>query len=377
MSSVQSPLPTLRTSDIKFKTGPEVQFFHTLRQRVDAYFQEHNLSRNANGKMIAKTIILLSAYVLPFATLLLFPMAFFPAMFLWILMGWAKAGIGMNIMHDANHGAYSSNARINTWIGWTLNILGGSVANWKVQHNMLHHTYTNITGLDQDIDTGTLMRLSPHEAHRRLHGGQWWYAFLLYGIMTMYWTFVKDFFMFWSYYKRGLHKEINAAPVVPYLRVIGVKVMYFAVFLGLPVLAGIPLLHVLGGFILMHVTCGIILSVVFQLAHSIEGTEHPMPDAAGNLEDSWALHQLRTTMNFARHNKWLSWYIGGLNFQVEHHLFTRICHVHYPAIAPIVKRTAEEYGFPYLEYRTFSQAFKSHIQLLRKFGRPPLDEIMG
>ena len=82
-------------------------------------------------------------------------------------------------------------------------------------------------------------------------------------------------------------------------------------------------------------------------------------------------------MNFSRKNKILSWYVGGLNFQVEHHLFTRICHVHYPRIAPIVKQTAEEFGVPYLEYRTFGDAFRSHIRLLKEYGRTPIDEIMG
>lgn len=363
--------------EIKFKTGEDLRFFQTLRQRVDAYFRDHQISKNATPGMVIKTVILLGTYILPFVAILLWPMTLVPFLLLWLLMGWAKAGIGMNIMHDANHGAYSSNERVNKWIGWTLNLLGGSVANWKVQHNMLHHTYTNIIGIDQDIDTMEIIRLTPHDPHHRIHKGQWWYAFFFYGIMTMYWTVAKDFVIFWSYRKKGLLKGLSASPAISYVRVVAVKLVYFFVFLVVPVLAGVAFIKVLAGFLLMHITCGIILSVVFQLAHSVEGTEHPLPDDAGNMTDAWAVHQMRTTMNFARHNKLLSWYIGGLNFQVEHHLFTRICHVHYPALAPIVKRTAEEFGVPYLEYASFRQALRSHIQLLRKLGRTPLSEIMG
>ena len=296
---------------------------------------------------------------------------------LWFIMGVAKAGVGMSVMHDANHGAYASNDRVNKIIGYTINIVGGMGANWKVQHNMLHHTYTNITGADEDIDTDKLMRFSPHLPHKQVHKGQWWYAFFFYAISTMYWALVKDFKQFWGYRKRGLHRGAPAQHRWLFVRLLGAKLAYFFVFFGIPVLVGIPFWQALVGFTLMHVVCGVILSVVFQLAHTVEDTVHPLPDFKGSMEDSWAVHQLKTTMNFATKNKWLSWYVGGLNFQVEHHLFMRICHVHYPKIAPIVKQTAQEFGIPYLEKRTFGSAFNSHIRLLKTLGRTPMDEIMG
>jgi linoleoyl-CoA desaturase len=117
---------------------------------------------------------------------------------------------------------------------------------------------------------------------------------------------------------------------------------------------------------------------VFQLAHTVEETSHPLPNENGIIENDWAIHQLNTTVNFSRNNKLLSWYVGGLNFQVEHHLFPRICHVHYPEIAPIVKQTAEEFGIPYLEQQYFSKALKSHFAALERFGRlPHPDEIFA
>lgn len=364
-------------TEVKFKTGEELRFFHTLRNRVDAYFQDRKLSKNANTTMVIKTIVLLSTYTLPFVAILIFPLPFVVALSLWLLMGWAKAGVGMSVMHDANHGAYAKNEVTNKIIGFTLNAVGGASANWKVQHNMLHHTFTNITGVDEDIQTKVVLRLSPHSPHYAINKGQWWYAFFFYGISTMYWALVKDFKQYWAYRNHGLLKGRRAQKNWLFVRLVAVKLAYFFTFFGIPVLVGIPFWQALVGFAVMHFTCGIILSIVFQLAHTVEETDFPLPDTTGSMEDSWAVHQLRTTMNFATKNKWLSWYVGGLNFQVEHHLFMRICHVHYPAIAPIVKQTAQEFGVPYLEQRTFSSAFLSHIRHLKKLGRTPLDEIMG
>ncbi|HLF65765.1 MAG TPA: acyl-CoA desaturase [Saprospiraceae bacterium] len=362
---------------VKFKTGEDIRFFQTLRSRVDAYFQERKLSKNANSVMVFKTVVLMSAYVLPFVALLIFPLPFVLALSLWLLMGWAQAGVGMSIMHDANHGAYSQNELTNKIIGFTVNMIGGTTANWKVQHNMLHHTFTNITGIDEDIETKVVLRFSPHAPHYYMNKGQWWYAFFFYGISTMYWASVKDFKQYLSYRKRGLHKGAPAQKNWLFARLVGVKLAYFFTFFGVPLLVGMPFWQALVGFTVMHFACGVILSIVFQLAHTVEETLFPLPDETGSMEDSWAVHQFRTTMNFATKNKWLSWYIGGLNFQVEHHLFTRICHVHYPAIAPIVKQTAQEFGVPYLEKRTFGSAFSSHIRLLKRLGRTPMDEIMG
>jgi linoleoyl-CoA desaturase len=363
---------------INFKAGPELHFFHTLRKRVDAYFKDRNLSKKANAAMVLKSAILLCAYILPFILLLMLPMPFGVAVLIWVILGAAMAGIGMSIMHDANHGAYAGRKVWNKILGHTINIIGGISANWKIQHNKLHHTYTNISGADQDIETGTILRFSPHSRHRKLYKYQWWYAFLFYSISTIYWVVVKDFKQAIEYRKRGLLRGTSRNYTWLLARLVGIKSIYFFMFFGVTTLTGIPFWQALTGFIIMHLACGIILSVIFQMAHVVEETRFPQPDRHGSMEDSWAAHQLRTTMNFACGNKWLSWYIGGLNFQVEHHLFANICHVHYPAIAPIVKRTANEFGLPYLEKRTFGNAFHSHIRLLKTLGRAPsLDDIMG
>jgi linoleoyl-CoA desaturase len=286
-------------------------------------------------------------------------------------MGFSLAGIGMSVMHDANHGAYSSSHKANYWLGHSLNLLGGSVFNWKLQHNLLHHTYTNIINLDDDIDDKLVLRFSPHTNVKWYHKLQYVYAFFFYGILTLYWALLKDFVQFSKYTKDGVNKNTAAQNRITFLKIVFSKVAYFFIFIGLPLMVGIPLGQVVTGFLLMHFIAGLVLTVIFQLAHTVEGTTHPLPNNEGTLENNWAVHQLNTTVNFSRDNKFLSWYLGGLNYQVEHHLFPTICHVHYPEVSKIVKATAEEYGIPYLENKTFGDALNSHIRTLKRFGKLP------
>lgn len=346
-----------------------IHFFATLRKRVDAYFKDNNISKHHNRQMIIKTAVLLSAYILPYFILIFVPVNLLTFYTLWFIMGVAMAGVGMSVMHDANHGAFSSSHKTNYWLGHSLNLLGGSVFNWKLQHNLLHHTYTNVVNMDDDIDDKLILRFSPHTPVKWYHRFQFVYAFLFYGILTLYWVVAKDFVQYVVYRKRGVNAQSPDANRSTLLKMILAKIIYVLVFFVLPIyVLDLSVKHFLLGFLLMHFVAGIILTVIFQLAHTVEDTTHPLPDESGTIENNWAIHQLNTTVNFSRHNKLLSWYLGGLNFQVEHHLFPTICHVHYPAIAPIVKQTAEEYGVPYLENPSFSSAVSSHIRLLKRFG---------
>lgn len=353
------------------KDKGRIAFFATLRHNVDDYFKKNNISKHHNGQMVAKTVLLMCAYILPFVLLLLLQPGAVVALGLWSLMGIALAGIGMSVMHDANHGSYSASRKVNYWLGHTLNLLGGSVFNWKLQHNILHHTYTNVIELDDDIEDKLIMRFSPHTELKWYHRFQYIYAFLFYGIITLYWVALKDFVQFRRYTREGVNKESRTQNRRTLLKMTAMKLTYLGIFILLPVFVlKMPAVLYLGGFLLMHFIAGIILTVVFQLAHTVEDTGHPLPNEAGTIENTWAIHQMNTTVNFSRHNKWISWYVGGLNFQVEHHLFPNICHIHYPAIAPIVKATAEAHGIQYLENKSLMEAVGSHVRTLRRFGRP-------
>ncbi len=353
-------------------------FFKTLKKRVDRHFKERDVSIHANVQMVVKTIVILAVYTVPFLYLLYFQPPLLPSLLLWLVMGIGMAGVGMTIMHDAIHGAYSSSSFMNKLLGFTLNMVGGSKHNWRLQHNILHHTYTNITHMDDDIADKTVLRFSPHTPLKWYHKIQPVYAFFFYGLLTLYWVTLKDFVQFVLYTRDGVNPNTLTQNVILLVGIITLKVVYFFVFLGIPVLVGIHFPHVILGFLLMHFIAGIILTTVFQLAHSVDETEFPVPDDEGKIQNAWAIHQMETTVNFARNNKWLSWYLGGLNFQVEHHLFPRICHVHYPEVSKIVRETAREFDIVYHEHKSLGAALKSHIRYMIRIGKlPDLNDGIG
>lgn len=379
LSHSPSPAKPKVKGQVKFVNPNKSLFFATLKARVDQYFTDHAVSRYGNTQMVIKTVILLLAYTLPFIYLLAAKPTFGISLLLWFIMGLGMAGLGMSVMHDANHGAYSANKTVNWLMAHVLNLLGGSTVNWKLQHNILHHTYTNIVHMDKDIDSKLILRFTEHTPQKSVHRYQWIYAFLFYGITTLYWVTAKDFVQWVSFKKSGVNASSPKENRIMLSKIILVKVIYFFVFLVLPsVLFHIPFKEVIAGFLLMHFVAGLVLTTIFQLAHTLEGTTHPLPNAQGIIENDWAIHQVETTMNFSPNNKWLSWYVGGLNFQVEHHLFPRISHMHYPELSPIVRETCAEFGIAYLEHPTFGQALRSHVQYLKRLGRlPDLNEVMG
>jgi len=375
----QEPKSLQTKGAIKFVNVQKSQFFPTLRKRVDEYFSTNRISKYGNTALFAKTIVLTLIYILPFVCLWYFQPGWLAGLLLWSIMGIGIAGLGMGVMHDGNHGSYSPSKTVNWLMGHVLNIVGGSTYNWKLQHNILHHTYTNITNMDDDIASKPALRLSPHAKSSPLHRFQWIHGFLLYGLTTLFWVTAKDFIQYAKYKKNKVSTASGAKSVWILGKIIILKVVYFAVFFVAPiVIFKIPFIQVLTGFLLMHFIAGLLLTVIFQLAHSLEGTSHPLPDKNGILENDWAIHQMNTTMNFSPQSRLLSWYVGGLNYQVEHHLFPKISHVHYPAISAIVRSTAAEFNIPYLQHDTFLQALKAHVRFLKKLGKlPDLEEAIG
>ncbi len=291
------------------------------------------------------------------------------AMLMAILMGIGMAGIGMCVMHDAVHGSYSKKEWVNKILGGTMYLLGSNVFNWKIQHNMLHHAYTNIEGYDQDIESKGPIRLSQHAPLRKFHRYQYIHAFFFLWIIDYFKT-DKRLTQLAQYNKAGITRQYHVNPTFEYVKMILVKIIYLFVFIGLSLwFTPFSWWQILLGFFIMHLTAGCILSTVFQMAHVVEGTAQPLPNAEGIIESEWAVHELRTTSDFARNNLFLNWYVGGLNFQIEHHLFPNICHIHYHKIAPIVERTAKEFGFDYNLKPTFVNALHSHIRRLKELGK--------
>ncbi len=360
----------MQLQSIKFSGNHNEEFYKVLRSRVNDYFKSNNISRYANSAMVFKTIAMLLLYFVPFVLLLTLNVPIWMELIFWIIMGFGMAGVGLSVMHDANHGTYSKKDGVNKFIGKVLFLLGGSDVNWRIQHNVLHHTYTNVTGMDEDINPGAVMRFSPHEKRRFLHRFQHFYAWFFYGLMTMMWFISKDYQQAVRYKKKGLIATQRISFGKHLATIIIAKILYGAVFIALPMwLTASPWWVTIIGFLIMQFITGLTLGMIFQPAHVVPTSDYPMPDASGNIDADWAVNQLYNTANFAPKAKLLSWYVGGLNYQVEHHLFPNICHVHYKKIAKIVEDTAKEYNLPYHSYTTFRLALLEHARMLRNLGR--------
>lgn len=354
---------------VKFTSNNKLEnaYVKTLRKNVNNYFKMNHLSTKGNSAMVIKSFLLLSLYLVPFIIILIVPAKLYVVLLLDVLMGIGIAGVGMGVMHDACHGAYSKRRWVNNLFAGTLYLLGSNVLNWKIQHNVLHHTYTNISGLDEDIDNKGPIRLSEHKPLRKYHKYQFLYAFIFYGLMTIT-MLTNDFIRLYKYHKAGLVKSQNKKMARELIKMFIRKSIYLTIIIGLPLwFTHYNFWQILIGFLIMHWVAGIILSFVFQMAHVVEGADQRLLDE--EMKTDWSVHQLNTTADFARHNKLLSWYVGGLNFQIEHHLFPNICHIHYPEIAPIVESTTREFGLKYNLKPSFSNAMLSHIYRLKALGR--------
>ncbi len=355
---------------VKFvrQTSKEREFAYQVRKRVRAYFKDNNKSIYGNFNMYLKSVVILSIYLVPFIVLLTRPLSPWIALLLAVIMGIGEAGVGMSIMHDGVHHAYSSKKWVNDLASSTMFLLGSNIFNWKIQHNIKHHTFTNIYNYDPNISNLKIIRLCQYGPLKKYHRFQHIYAFPLYGLMTFSRLF-GEIGVLLEYNKKGITREQNVNPTWQLLKLISIKIVYFAVILGLPLyFTDFTFWQIIIGFIVLHVTAGMIMSTVFQMAHVVEGTNQVITDKDHQIKNDWLVHQLNTTSDFGRKNGLFSWYIGGLDFQIEHHIFQNICHIHYPAIAGIIKTTAEEYGFTYnLKPNVFS-ALASHFRRLKELG---------
>ncbi len=319
--------------------------------------------------MIIKTVVMMSLYFVPVISVITGLVSETWQLFAcFILSGFGMAGIGMGVMHDAIHGTYSKKPFINKMLGYTLNMVGANATVWKVQHNVLHHSYTNVCEGDDDINAPFFLRFTPNVEKNALHPYQHFYTWFFYGLSTISWITSKDFIRFNRYYKMGLIKGKNIYRNT-ILKIAAWKIVYYAFTLGLPIaFSPFGVGEILLAFFVLHFITGLSISLVFQTAHIMPDVNFPQADENGLVEGERMLHQLATTCNYSEKSRVFSWMIGGLNYQVEHHLFPDICHVHYRKIAPIVKATAAEYNIPYYSKKTFFSALRSHFKMLYLLG---------
>jgi len=341
-------------------------FFNALKEEVDAYFERNGIKKTGNWKLYLKTIILIPGALGLYALLMFVQMPALLTVFLWFLFGLNMAAIGFNIMHDACHGSFSTKGWVNEIFGLTNNFLGGNAFLWKLKHNIIHHTYTNIDGVDDDINNMPFLRQCSSQPLKPMHKFQSAYMFVLYGFTSL--------FMFFMDYIKYFSRKVYTTPLKPmdfkeHFLFWGGKLFFIAFYIALPIVM-IGWKWWLIGFIISQFTLGLTLAIVFQLAHVVEHAEF---DAAGvdpvKIENEWAIHQVKTTANFAFSNKLVTWFVGGLNYQIEHHLFPRISHVHYPAISKIVKETCEKFDLNYIYFPSTRAAIASHVRFMHTMGK--------
>jgi linoleoyl-CoA desaturase len=351
---------------LKFAEGDAFQ--SEVRRRVDQFLRDGGRRPRDCPQMYMKTAIVFAWLWASYALLVFAAVAWWQALALAIMLGLAMAALGFNVQHDGGHRAYSNRPWINKLMAMTLDLLGGSSYIWARKHNTIHHTYANITGHDDDIDVGPFGRMSPHQKWLPWHRLQHYYLWLLYGVLAFKWQFFDDF---WSLILGRVGRHPLARPRGWDLAVlVGGKLLFFSLAFLVPMLLH-PVWVVVVLYVAASFTQAMTLSLVFQLAHCVEEADFPMPRKdTGRMATPWAVHQVETTVDFARGNRLLSWFLGGLNFQIEHHLVPHICHVHYPAIAKIVEETCREFGLRYVANKSFLGGLVSHFRWLRRMAMP-------
>lgn len=356
---------------VPIKFGLRSEFRKELHARVDAYLEACGRRVRAPFAMYRKSLVLMIWLAASYTGLVFVSTAWWQALIFAASLGLVIAGIGFNIPHDASHGSYSTNRFLNRMMAFGFDVLGASSYLWHWKHNVLHHGFTNIPGVDDDINVGALGRLAPTQKHYKFHRFQHYYLWVLYAFTTMKWQLRDDF-------ENVIRGKIGMADVPRpkglelVLFILG-KMAWFAFFFGVPLF-----FHSFGTvfvwYLIVNLVLGITIAVVFQMAHTVEEADFVAPPAGApdeRIKNEWAAHQVETTVDFAPRSAFWTWYLGGLNYQIEHHLFPSVSHIHYPELAPIVEQTCKEHGVSYNKHPTFRAAIASHFRWLREMSRPP------
>lgn len=354
-------------------------FYQSVKNSVEEYFAKNKIKKTGDWRLFSKTIILVCTALTLYCLLMFAPVNGWVALFMCLVMGFTLASIGFSVMHDANHGSYSTKPMLNDFLGLSLNAMGASSYFWKQKHNIIHHTYTNVDGIDDDIAKSPIIRHCESQKWVPAHKVQYLYLLPVYSLSTIFWIYIMDFTKYFSRkiftteaWKMGLKNHVIFWTT---------KIFYITFYIVLPILVW-GFLPWLVGYLALNMVMGLTLSLVFQLAHVVENTEfeHVPLDASKHIESAWAEHQMRTTANFAMGNKVISWFVGGLNYQIEHHLFPKVSHVHYPPISKIVQEKCKEFNMPYNKYDTMTEAVASHFRVMKSLGKrpaPPLQQIQA
>ncbi|MBI3260566.1 MAG: acyl-CoA desaturase [Ignavibacteriae bacterium] len=353
---------------ISFKKIEGCDFLSTLRERVNLHFKNQLLSSKANVFMMFKSLFLMGLVVLNYVAILSGLGGTVGTFIFYPLLGFIISSCTMNIAHDALHGAYFSRSTSNRILGFLMDLFGASSFYWKKEHTIDHHTFTNIAEHDADLDVPFLLRFCPKAPQRPFHRFQHWYAPFLYSLNLIHWVYVSDLKRIYNIFRKRSPEGKQPSPKEIFF-LIFFKLLHVFLFIAFPILT-LPLAwwQIVLAYLSFLAMAGLTMTTIFQLAHIVENVAFPLPNEEGKIDNSFAKHQLATTSNFAIHSKLLSFLFGGLNFQIEHHLFPHVCHIHLRHLSPIVQATAKEFGLPYYQNSSFFTAIRSHFRTLKRLG---------
>ncbi len=366
---------TGRPPKLAFENGGE--FIQQTRREVELYLSSRGTRLRGRLQLYAKSVVAFTLLAGSWTTLVFVRPGLVGGL---LALGGVVLGtilIGFCVQHDANHGAYFRTRRLNHLLGWTADaLLGFSSYAWRVKHNVAHHTYTNVDGFDDDIDQTPFARMLPTQAPRPWYRLQHIYIWPLYTLMLLRWQTGADIaaLMRGRIAKSALHRPRGW----DLAGMIGGK----AVFISWAIVAPLfvyPWWIVVAGYVGFTMVTSFVTATTFQLAHCVEEADFTTAEELAQTKRVWAVHEVETTVDFCPRNAVLTWVLGGLNFQIEHHLFPRVSHTHYPRIAKIVQRNAAAYGVRYTTQSSLYAALRSHQRHLRSLGRVgrPVEIEMG
>ncbi|MBK9731618.1 MAG: acyl-CoA desaturase [Chitinophagaceae bacterium] len=341
---------------ITYRKEPQNGFYATLRSRVEQYMK--SAAQKKFNIAHAKVIAFGGSYFGAYGYLLF--MASSPQQILvaYLALGICNFLIFLNVVHESMHGALFAGKKLNAMAGHWLEWSGTSSYFWRKRHLQMHHPYPNIVGWDLDIEQSGLIRLSQQEPYRKYHRLQQFYLPVMYLFFSLNWFISRDT----KDYRRW--KSVIPKWVLPLMILCKFNHLFFMI--ALPAIVSPTMwISVLSGFLIMHFTMSGLAVMALLTAHVGEDAEFPRPDENGHMTDTWAIHQVRTTHDFATDNKMVNFLFGGFNFHVAHHLFPSTSHIHYAAITSIIQKTADEFGVEY-KCEKLGEALVSHFHLLHK-----------
>jgi linoleoyl-CoA desaturase len=352
---------------IKFQTGSSSLFFKALDKEVDEMIERNGLLKKARKILYIKTVFYVLLFAGTYSSLyLLYHSSFISLAFNYVLIGLTGILLAFNVSHDACHGSFSKNKKVNYWMyHLTFNLQGTNAYLWQLRHNASHHLFPNVDGCDADIDNNPFLRLSPQHPFKSYQRYQHIYAIAVYCIYSLHWFLVKDLFYLFRKKVANLQHKKHSAKEFGLL--FFWKIIYIAFLIVFPIAYGYDTGDVLLSFIIMHICLSLFFIHVLIATHLCMETQFPQTDEVGNLPGDYYTHQLATSLDYAPTNKIFNWFLGGFNSHAAHHLYPKLPHTTYPEISVLIEKNAKAFNIRYNKL-SLLEAIRSHYGFLKMMG---------